>query len=129
MFVAAAAVTDDNAAADAVMNAAAMNDAAAVDFAFSTAANVAEGDSAVAASASLDLNAGTAANAPSFADVLQTNHAASFFCSSPLQTEVSFQRNDWGLDIEVYSPSQMNGQLERTDENATTFERQILSPL
>ena len=94
MFVAAAAVNDDNAAADAAMNDAAMNDAAAVDFAFSTAADVAEGDSAVAASASLDLNAGTAANAPSFADVLRTNHAASFFCSSPLQTEVSSQKND-----------------------------------
>jgi hypothetical protein len=92
MFVAAAAVNDDNAAADAAMNDAAMNDAAAVDVAF--AADVAEADSAVAASASLDLNAGTAANAPSFADMLRTNHAASFFCSSPLQTEVSFQRND-----------------------------------
>ena len=89
MFVAAAAVNDDNAADDA-----AMNDAAAVDVTFSTAADVAEADSAVAASASLDLNAGTAANAPSFADMLRTNHAASFFCSSPLQTEVSFQRND-----------------------------------
>ena len=129
MFVAAAAVNDDNAAADAAMNDAAMNDAAAVDVAFAAAADVAEADSAVAASASLDLNAGTAANAPSFADnMLRTNHAASFFCSSPLQTEVSFQRNDWGLDIEVSSPSQMNGQLEWTDENATTFERQILSP-
>lgn len=95
MFVAAAAVNDDNAAADAAMNDAAMNDAAAVDVAFAAAADVAEADSAVAASASLDLNAGTAANAPSFADnMLRTNHAASFFCSSPLQTEVSFQRND-----------------------------------
>ena len=34
MFVAAAAVNDDNAAADAAMNDAAMNDAAAVDGAF-----------------------------------------------------------------------------------------------
>ena len=89
MFVATAAVNDDNAAAGA-----AMNDAAAVDVAFSAAADIAEADSAVAASASLDLNAGTAANAPSFADMLRTNHAASFFCSSPFQTEVSFQRND-----------------------------------
>ena len=94
MFVAAAAVNDDNAAADAAMNDAAMNDVAAVDVAFAAAADAAEADSAVAAYASLDLNAGTAANAPSFADMLQTNHAASFFCSSPLQPKVSFQRND-----------------------------------
>ena len=87
MFVAAAAVNDDNAAADAAMNDFAMNDAAAVDVAFAAAAaaaDVTEADSAVAASASLDLNAGTAANASSFADMLRTNHAASFFCSSPL---------------------------------------------
>ena len=83
MFVAAAAVNDDNAADDAAMNDAAMNDAAAVDVTFSTAADVAEADSAVAASASLDLNAGTAANAPSFADMLQTNHAAHSFAHLP----------------------------------------------
>ena len=70
----AAIMSSTDLAADAVAslaNDAAMNDADAVDVAFS------------------------AADAPSFADnMLRTNHAASFFCSSPLQTEVSFQRND-----------------------------------
>ena len=97
MFVAAAAVNDDNAAADADMNDAAMNDAAAVDVAFSAAADVAEADGAVLAIA------------PSFgmpAPILYTDPSFCFV-SSPSQTEVLFKMDNQNLDIKVSSLSQM----------------------
>jgi len=61
---------------------------------FVAAAAVNDDNAAAVAAAAVDVDFSTA-DAPSFADnMLQTNHAASFFCPSPLQTEVSFQRND-----------------------------------
>ena len=49
---------------------------------------------------------GNIAAAAADAFMLQSNHAAFWFCSSPTQTDVPLWRNDIGLDIEVSFSSQ-----------------------